>query len=1276
MIRCSHPVTLLYRFVLLFLAVALPLPAQTQAEKDRINAADTAAARERAQKANPTGRFDAALDTITSLKQSDIDGAFRTKADLDFFLKQEAWRKENQQRIDFENSPAGRAKAEAAAEAAAAARRKAWDNNPIGLKGLKEAEDRIRKNSDEIRQTALKIVGHLKADAGIKLSGNDAEEAGALAEAMFTLGWFHGRRVFELNLELGLSGDDYQKLALKLYALAGGVSGRARGRLNPDHPNERPPELPMDYITPAALLKGGHGDVVVRQTRALRAITSEDGRTDMQIILGLASALAMPNSDLGPAQRTLAAELLAVQLRYIPPNKQSGLDHDPAALGWMFMAAAERTPELARAPALRPHFAAMPGGYWRTDFRLPPPVGVAATAAPATAQGNWWNLASMIVLAEKTRYPSAWFAALRAERRAKKQGPAPAESSATIQRALDDWFARNDATTEARNILRADCALACEASVAQLADSAAWDDFILSAFRAHPSSVDDQGLADLLTAPLLTKAVGTAKGDPSGLRRWLVDPRWQPSAQASLATWKAWCALAGQPGLLRLAERRPEFLRDVPLFVMALDSLKLDQIDHWTPESWTLAEALLPFTADVVDPNLIGRIAALRSYGLGDWVGLAAWMEDPRRKPADAAQWNELYAMAKRERDQVAGKLDDFKGTPDEDYDASRRFETWLRQVLAATGPARAALVAAPPDDFFARPNLQLLGGDVARGGLTSRAVLMLTTPPFSPPAPVNPSARYNPEPWLAAVAKLPPAASAEELVALLAAGVRRAAKERADGAKPNDASPTQLAGAACQRALARLAQRWSPARVPAQAAILALHADNLVTGGEAPRPNCIAARIGWERAKMQGLNSADAFARVRPFLRPEDLKYIVEVDVGPSDTALLRLVLGSDDQFFQAARRALADTGPNETGTRFQGALEWLVRPDNEHRLDAETRAAVQAKLATAENVTDPAIVACIARVRGDYLGDWARLATWLDDPRRRPTEDNTPFAYLYDRALCERDQTRGTPSGRPMGPVSGDRVSGQRLEEWLADVLPANAAQRSSLLENNRTLRITGCPSATADLSVLKPDLALLAYDTRPDFLASRALLLLATDEFIPSRHMRGENYDAARWLAAVAKLTPTGAAESLVNQLVAHIRIAQTRRRENQGKPTSPDVQRDLDAVGLHCQAALGRLATRWSPAREPAQAAILALGDDLLADGKFKPSAAGVAARVAWERAKMRGLDDAEAFAAIAATLSRATLQIAAESNDNFETALLLDNDHHFAREAAAALASMR
>ena len=199
---------------------------------------------------------------------------------------------------------------------------------------------------------------------------------------------------------------------------------------------------------------------------------------------------------------------------------------------------------------------------------------------------------------------------------------------------------------------------------------------------------------------------------------------------------------------------------------------------------------------------------------------------------------------ANDERDQVAGKFENLKLGPDEDIARCGRIEAWLKAMLAVRGAARTALLAESPDDVLLRPDLRMLGYDVERGGLATRAMLLLAKPDFDPRLPVKDGGRYDPEPWLAAVAKLPVTVSAEELSAQIAATVNRAWTEKFEGSKALDSTFSIQAGVAAQRALGRLASRWSSVREPAQEEVLKLLLGVLLEGNGRPNPDCIEARI------------------------------------------------------------------------------------------------------------------------------------------------------------------------------------------------------------------------------------------------------------------------------------------------------------------------------------------------------------------------------------------------------------------------------------------------
>jgi hypothetical protein len=375
---------------------------------------------------------------------------------------------------------------------------------------------------------------------------------------------------------------------------------------------------------------------------------------------------------------------------------------------------------------------------------------------------------------------------------------------------------------------------------------------------------------------------------------------------------------------------------------------------------------------------------------------------------------------------------------------------------------------------------------------------------------------------------------------------------------------------------------------------------------------------------------------------------------------------------------------------------------------LSATARLTVKSLLAHAENITDPETVLTIAQLRGPILGDWARLGAWLDDPRRRPKDKTDPLHRLFVIAIIERDQAAGHLADNWFTSAQ-NAVACERFEKWLEQVLAAKGPERKKLIDENFPAVIY-CEGAASAY----PDLRMLGYDAARGGFASRALLLLSTAEFNPEdkivagsvmvdgkdgKPKRLGGYDVEPWLAAVAKLPRSVPAEVLMAQLTAGVQVRLDWRAKlaawqsrvfppglskEESDKIDPEKLPEYQAlvedgrlsgwVGEGCQQALARLAERWSPVRESAQAAILARGDQLLLDqDDLLVHAPGIAARIKWEQSKMRGLDDAEAFAVASAGLSAEDLRITA----NMTHALVLQQDEGFdaqARAAAAAVAA--
>lgn len=378
---------------------------------------------------------------------------------------------------------------------------------------------------------------------------------------------------------------------------------------------------------------------------------------------------------------------------------------------------------------------------------------------------------------------------------------------------------------------------------------------------------------------------------------------------------------------------------------------------------------------------------------------------------------------------------------------------------------------------------------------------------------------------------------------------------------------------------------------------------------------------------------------------------------------------------------------------------------------LTAETRFEVKELLYSAEDIIAPADVLTIARIRGPLLGDWARLGAWLDDPRRRPTSKDDSLYPLFLVAAVERDQVAGILSEKNLD-VAPHAIACAELEKWLIDVLAATGEAREKLIEENFP-GVIYCPEAASAY----PDLRMLGYDAARGGFASRALLLLSTTEFDPERDllsgtavielddgkvMKLSSYSVEPWLEAVAKLPRAVPAEVLVAQMGAAVQaridwlkraaisppvetppelsFADAKKFQANLAATNatPDDDRRSRWVGEGCQQALARLAQRWSPVREAAQAAILAQGERLMLDDpEEKVNPACVAARLEWERGKMRGLDDEEAFDAASAALRGEELRTLAKLSEGkgWLRPLVLWQDDSFVREARAAASTV-
>lgn len=321
----------------------------------------------------------------------------------------------------------------------------------------------------------------------------------------------------------------------------------------------------------------------------------------------------------------------------------------------------------------------------------------------------------------------------------------------------------------------------------------------------------------------------------------------------------------------------------------------------------------------------------------------------------------------------------------------------------------------------------------------------------------------------------------------------------------------------------------------------------------------------------------------------------------------------------------------------------------DGSGRLSGEARRGVKELLSHDEsiNCVDPAFVLTIARVRGPLLGDWAQLYTWLDDPRRRPAENpDSPLYALYSEARDERHQVDGKLSGCRPGAVPSALALARNFQQWLDGAL-ANGAAAAPIGEGLGAFLLV---DVNGDR---RPDLNMLGYDPEAGYWYSRALLLLSAERI-------GDPYDPNPWLRAVAAQPRTLTHEVFVAQLAASVQ--------------------KMGEMNFGCLDALGRMAGRWHPARNYAQ---MALGDLkgilLLGDGKAHPTC--LAARIAWERVKQLGNDDADTFAHVYNVMPASDegwgfLATAAARSDMHSmcSGLILEYDPAFEREVAAAVAA--
>ncbi|WP_414663342.1 hypothetical protein [Horticoccus sp. 23ND18S-11] len=446
-------------------------------------------------------------------------------------------------------------------------------------------------------------------------------------------------------------------------------------------------------------------------------------------------------------------------------------------------------------------------------------------------------------------------------------------------------------------------------------------------------------------------------GDEAGARQWLAAPGRQPNDGDTPEKWREWATLAGRPGLVVAASRHPEHWTEPALLRRALNGIAGNVVDVVSPTARSAVKALLARTESVTDPETVLLMAQLRGPLLGDWARLGAWLDDPRRRPKGPD--DPLYPVffkAIIERDQAAGYLSDNWFASAKNAGACARLEKWLEQVLAAKGEVRKKLIDENfpaviycEDAASAYPDLRMLGYDAARGGFASRALLLLSTAEFNPEnllvagvseitlddGTVLRTSLYDVEPWLQAVAKLPRAVPADVLLAEMTAGVQArldwraklaalprrevfpglskeendklgAAESPAYQALVEDGRRSGWVGGGCQQALARLAERWSPVRESAQAAILARGDQLLLDQNDllvhAPS---IAARVKWEQGKMRGLDDADAFVVASAGLSGKELRLLAKL---AGEAGWLRpLVLWQDEGFVSAAKAAAA---------------------------------------------------------------------------------------------------------------------------------------------------------------------------------------------------------------------------------------------------------------------------------------------------------------------------------------------------------------------------------
>lgn len=366
------------------------------------------------------------------------------------------------------------------------------------------------------------------------------------------------------------------------------------------------------------------------------------------LFMVLASALAAPTNPLpAPGQRELAMALFTE--RVVELSRNSGLkymNYEINLLGCMVQCAVRQAPELGRMrrftgnqALVKPH----PQSVFGAAMRYNSDVADDGKPWVVTDMWNhaWWNLGVTLVLAEPTQFPGPWFSDMRNYRREKHLRPAQPFVKATIQKALDDWFVRSKATPELRQVIQADCDLACDAQVRDLSPYQAWD----AALRRDERAEDPR------------------------------HPAWMDSVNARLLA-----RVADHVALKRIHDAT---------------GWKDDTLVN-APQRAALLK-LLPDLANCTDPALVRQLTRMGVCN-EDWPGLVAWLEDPRRRPTGPVgdQLFDDYQSAVEEVTITREWLETNSlswTTTLANLDESTR--QWLRQVEAASGQVREELVTA-----------------------------------------------------------------------------------------------------------------------------------------------------------------------------------------------------------------------------------------------------------------------------------------------------------------------------------------------------------------------------------------------------------------------------------------------------------------------------------------------------------------------------------------------------------------------------------------------------